>query len=397
MPPNNLPEPGEFTRIFKRMHQSPQSGADAESEKKIGEISGIFPAADAAADAAPEQGVAAAPPAAPQPAPSARTPASTPNPPAPEPSEPGEFTQYFVKGLPAKPPQSGNAAPPPTRSVPLGVQRPSTPVPPPRNLATDSSSGTFTERFAPKREAPMHRPDDFGLQNPRMGRAPDLSKPAASDENSAFNLRPPLSKQDAPSEYTKMFGDGSLPPPPKQSAVTPPPPTPMMADSPNHSFPGGGEATMREVPVRPSTPQGPSEYTVISGGRPSVPAGDAAASEAAASRGESAAATRKMNLPKINFNVANPTLPIPGAGGHLPGASANASMAGANVSTPLGGASLNAPRIPPLNAAAGIAAAGAAGAKAPKMSDHTKLILFFGALAILAVILVVVLVATQKS
>lgn len=391
MPPNNLPEPGEFTRIFKRTHQSPQSGQDAEGEKRIGEVSGIFPAASGSADESPAQAEAAVPPPFAAPPQQSRPPATPQTAQASSSTgEPGEFTQYFAKGLPVKPAQTSNPPAAPQRSAPSGVQRPSTPVPPPqpRNLVTDNS-GTFTERFAPKRESPFHRPDDAGPYTPRMGPPPDLSRPTASEENSGFNQRPPLSRRDAPSEFTQLFGSGSLPPPPRQSAVTPPPAPPMMSDSPN-AFSNAGERTLRDIPVTASAPPGPSEFTMVSGRRTAMPTsgGDAAATPG------NTPASNKMPLPGLNVNLANPTLPLHGGGGAFPGASAHASLQGANVSTPLGNASLHAPNLPPLSAAS---AAAAAGAKAPKVGDQTKLILFFGILAILAVILVVVLVAMQKN
>jgi hypothetical protein len=233
------------------------------------------------------------------------------------------------------------------------------------------------------------------MQNPRLGPPPDLSRRSSFDEKSPLDVKSP-EKKNAPGEYTALFGHGALPPEPRQSTVTPPPPAPLMSDSPNPFLSQGGlDRTMREIPVTPQPPQGPSEFTVIAEGRQQAP-GAAPTGSSPAGEPNSAAGARKMPVPvNVSINPVNPLSSLPTAGAHLPGASAQASMSGANVSSAFGSANVSAPPIPPLNPAAAIGAA--AGATKPKLSDQTKLILFFGILAILAVILVVFVVATQKS
>jgi hypothetical protein len=384
--PQNLPEPGEFTKIFKRTHPTAQQGG--KDLERTGEASGIFPAADATEDKRePEANMLPL---------TLSTPAAAPgvaeeSPKPPSSAEPGEFTQYFIGGLPAKPP-SGNS--PPAR-VPTGVQRPNSTPPQPRNLVTDNS-GSFTERFS-RDSLPPRRSPEFGGRNQQMGPPPDLGRRPSAEP---FDVKPP-SERDAPSEYTALFGRGDLPPAPRQAAVKPAPAAPMMNDSPN-ALAGGSmpERTVPNIPTAAATPQGPSEFTVISKGRQPPPGDGSTVPEAAGV--DSAAATRKMPLPvNVNINPINPMSALPhvggGGGAHLPGISANASLHGANVSTPLGQASAHGPQIPqvpPINLAAGAAAAGGS---TSKLSDQTKLILFFGVLAILAVILVVILVAKQKT
>jgi hypothetical protein len=377
---NKLPEPGEFTRMFKRQHLNAQGGG-SEAEKGAADISGVFPAAEL-----PSAEPAAQPEMPPLPPP--------PRTPAPriaggsELPEPGEFTQYFTGGLPSKSAQSGNSG---IQRGPVGVQRPNTPVPP-RNLTSDSSTGSFTERFAPRSDIPVQKTDEFGVHNPRMGPAPDLSRRSPSEEGGHFDFKPmaPPLKQDAPGEYTALFGAGSVPPPPRQSVVAQPPAGPMMNDSPNSSSAGGGvpERTLRDVPVAAATPR-PSEYTMAAGGRPGAPPAASAPPEAAGNN--STTGTKKMPI-NVNLPPVNPMAAIQGASGglHGPAASAGASMTGAHATTPIGSASVHAPTMPPLKVPSGAVAV-------PRLSDQTKLILFFGVLAILAVVLIVVLVATQKS
>jgi hypothetical protein len=96
----------------------------------------------------------------------------------------------------------------------------------------------------------------------------------------------------------------------------------------------------------------------------------------------------------INISPINPMAALPHIGGgmNVPGASANASLHGANVNTALGSASVQGPHIPhlkPLNVSAAAVPSG--------MSDNTKLILFFGVLAILAVVLIVAVAVMQKT
>ncbi len=385
MPQDKLPEPGEFTRIFKRQHLGAQGAADA--EKKASEISGIFPAADVPpVQAEPQMAnlqsravLGSSTPEIAEP-PRSALPAVT--------GEPGEFTQYFMGGLPAKPPSTNLNA---TQRVPPGVQRPNSPIISSRNLNGDgSNSGSFTGRFAPRREAPTPRGEkggDSALRNPWAAPSPELNKPwQARDEAAHFDSKPPLMPtpppKDEPGEYTAIFGHGNVPPPPRQSAVTPPPLAPIMSDSPS-------ARTFPDVPVTPQPPKGPSEFTVVSKGRPGNPGSDSISPEAS-----SAAGTPKMPV-GVNFTPPNIQSMIPGTGGspHMPSGSAAASPSGANVSSPAGGASVHAPTITPM----GVPQIKAPAGGASRFSDQTKLILFFGALAILAVILVVVLAAIQKN
>jgi len=372
MPQDKLPEPGEFTRIFKRQRLGAHGGA--EPEKQPGEASGIQ--AEAAADAEPDAASHAFPP-----------PAAPPHP-VPlgghteqKSGEPGEFTQYFMGGLPSKVTPSG--APTNAHRTPTGVQRPNTPVPPPRTLNGDSSSGNFTERFAPPRQnAPVLKTEQYGVYNPQMGPAPDLSKSSLPDHGGSFDFSKPASQKEQPGEYTSLFGRGDVPPPPRQSAVSPSPAAPMMSDSPN-SF---SARPLRDV--APEAPKGPSEFTVIAQGRqaPQATGGPALDSPSVT---KSAAGTKRLPV-NINVNPINPMAALPvGTGGmglHMPHASGNIATSGANISTPIGSAGLHAPPVPQLNVSA-------AGAGASKLSDHAKLIIFFGVLAILAIILVVVVVA----
>lgn len=239
-------------------------------------------------------------------------------------------------------------------------------------------------------------PDEYGVHNPRIGPAPDLSK-RPSEDSGLFDFKPTQTpgQKDSRGEYTKLFGNGELPPVPRPSAVAPPPAAPIMTDSPILGSGTISARTMRDVPVMDPAQRGPSEFTTISKGRqqgPEATGGDAAASEAGAANNPPAA-TKKMPGMPVNINV-SPVNPLAGLGGgslHVPGVpSANASLSGAGISTPLGAAHLQAPTMPPVNLPA-------AGAAATGMSDNTKLILFFGILSILAVILVVVVVAMQKN
>jgi len=393
MPQDKLPEPGEFTRIFKRQYLGAQNAADA--EKKAGEISGIFPATGAPPSSPEPQLHSPNPPSPPSaPPPAAASPA-----PGPGSSEPGEFTQYFMGGLPAKPAVGG---PNSTQRVPPGVQRPNSPITTTRNLNSDNSVGSFTDRFTSRSDAPaprVEKSDDSALRNPWATQGPDLNKRLSSGHDEAEHLdfrplSPAPAQRDEPGAYEQRFGVGNQPPAPWPSAVTPPPPAPIMTDSPNRP-PGDSwsSRTLQDVRATPSpAPKGPSEFTVVSSGRPGAPRPEGAPPEVPAS------GTRKM---PIGVNVTPPNLQsmIPGAGGgnlHVPGmsgASASASLSGANVSTPFGGASMHAPTLPPM----GLPQIKAPGAGTPRFSEQTKLILFFGVLAIAAVILVVVLLAIQKN
>jgi hypothetical protein len=308
MPADKFPEPGEFTRAFKRTHSGAADGADA-------------------AEPGAEQ------------------------PPAAAASEPGEFTQFFKGGLP-QPSAKGSAGALPRK--PYAVQRPNSAVPL-RTLAADNS-GAFTEHFgnapgeAAHREAPP-KAEDFGVHNPRLGPAPDLSKQAAAADGGLFALkasvpRPMPSSQSEPGEYTKLFGKDAMPPSPQQSAVGQAPPASIMGDSPRS---GSGERSAPTLPVVPS----------------------AASAEAPAS---GAGAARTLQLP-VNVMPLNP-LPAMGAAAHM--------------NTPIGPANLHAPALPPVKAPASLPGISS-------LSEQAKLILFFAALAILSVILVVALVVTQKS
>jgi hypothetical protein len=214
-------------------------------------------------------------------------------------------------------------------------------MPPPRSLPADSS-GNFTERFAVRSDGLPRKSDEFGMQNPRLGPPPDLSRRSSFDEKGPLDVKSP-----------------------------------------------------EEIPA-PQPPQGPSEFTVIAEGRQQASGAAPTTGSSPAGEANSAAGTRKIPVPvNVSINPVNPLSSLPTAGAHLPGASAQASMSGANVNSAFGNANVSAPPIPALNPAAAVGAA--AGATKPKLSDQTKLILFFGILAILAVILVVFVVATQKS
>lgn len=364
MPQNSLPEPGEFTRIFKRQHAAAQNASEA--DKKASEITARFPAAPA--ESAVDAHNTPQPPAL-VPPPVQGTPTAATNS-----SEPGEFTRYFMGGLPVKTSGAGTAA----HRTPVGVQRPNSPIAPPKSLVNDKSV-SFSERFSPKSETPVQPQEEFGAHNPRLGAAPDLSRGSMRDDTDPFGFHQPLptpSKREMPGEFTSLFGGGEMPPAPRHFAVAPPPAQPMMSDSPNVPW------------AAPPTAKGPSEFTVIANGRQPAPAvgGGAGASDAQSS-------ARKLPI-NVNMSPINPLGSLAGGGGvHLPGASASASMAGAHLNTPIGGVNVQAPTMPPLRVdpTAVAAAAGKTG------GDYTKLILFFGVLAVLAVILVVAVVATQKN
>jgi hypothetical protein len=353
MPPDKLPEPGEFTKIFKRQHAGAAGGADAEVKANGG--SGASKAEE------PEAGQ----PLGPAFSQNGVQPAAA--------NEPGEFTRFFEGGLPQQPAKGGAGAP---QRVPAAVQRPSSPVSL-RALAGDNS-GTFTERFgnapgeaAHKEAAP--KVEDYGVHNPRIGPAPDLSKQAAAEDGGLFDFKASVprampSSQSEPGEYTKLFGKEAKPPLARQSAVGQAPPVPMMGDSPGF---GSGESSARSLPVVPSAPmqKGPSEFTMVAGGRQGAPAVSGSAEAAASGAG----AARKVSL-NVNVTPLNPL----------------AAMGGAHMNTPAGPANLHAPTLPPLKAPSSLPGLGG-------LSEQAKLILFFAVLAILSVILVVALVVTQKS
>ena len=365
---NKLPEPGEFTRIFKRQHLGGQSGTDA--DKKVGETSGVFPATPPRTS---EQ-------AATQPA------MTAPSVAAPSSGEPGEFTKYFTGGAGAKSTGGPTGGAPKSYS---GVQRPGSPLPT-RNPMNDSS-GNFTDRFVtPKAEDPSQ----FGGNASQMGPAPDLSD-RSGDESGSFDFghKSLPSKKDGPGEYTALFGSGNVPPPPRPAAVAQAPLAPIMSDSPNSfSSPSAPARTLRDIPAATPPQRGPSEFTVVSSGRQQsgAPGSGDSVSEAPANSGGGGIKRMPLNINVSPLSV-NPMAGMPGFGGggmHMP--AAHASMSGASVNTPLGSAHVQAPMMPPLSVPA-------AGGATSKMSDQTKLILFFGILAILAVVLIVVVVASQKN
>jgi hypothetical protein len=397
MPEKELPEPGEFTRAFKLQYSGLHTGKGG--DKKPIEppgVSGLF-------QAAPSPSPASQPPASAVPVDAATqtdlhvpppqtlsgpagSPAASPVPPTR--SEPGEFTQFFKGGLPGKSTPGGAGGG--QRST-YGVQRPNTPITP-RNPVADNGFDNFNAPSG-RPDAPAHRPeaDQYGMNRPKMGGAPDLSKQPAAEEGRAFDFKnlPSPSKKDTPGEYTALFGKAPIPPAPRQSAIAPPPVAPMIADS-HDSLQGA----VRDVPPPADpAPRGPSEFTIMSKGRPqATEAGGDATPEPAPAGAKADAKKLPVN---INVTPINPLAALPHIGGgmQVPGASAHASLHGANVNTALGSASIQGPHMPhlqPLNVSA------AAGAAPKGMSDNTKLILFFGVLAILAVILIVVVVAAQK-
>lgn len=385
MPQDKLPEPGEFTRMFKRQHLgSPANAEDAGKGDNAVDATekGIVPpglSADSTASGPPRSSA----------------PSGSPNPPAGVPAnEPGEFTQYFLGGV-AK--NAAKPSPPPSPRTFSGVQRPNSPLPP-RSLANDTSSGSFTERFSPPVTPPpnLAKTEEYGVHNPRVGPVPDLTgRPAQENRGGPFDFRPevpqPLpSKESSSSEYTALFGRGNTPPASRQSAIAPTPSAPLMSDSPNSSrnaAPPSFSRPQADVPPVPEAPRGPSEYTIVSGGRqsPTSPAVGTPPADAA----PSVSAARKLPV-QANINPVNPLGSLASGGGmpHLSAGSANVSAAGANVSSPFGSASLHAPPIPPLAMPA---------AKMPALNEQTKLILFFAVLAILAVVLVVFVIVTQKN
>jgi len=359
MPPDKLPEPGEFTRIFKRQHFGPQSGADL--DQSLNDRSSTSEPADSAVG----------PPPGPQPV-------TQPNPLPVAPSiEPGEFTRYFTGGLP---PQAAKTGPGTTQRIPSSVQRPNSPVP--LRSLTGEGSGSFAQHFgngpasaAPPAPSPIT--EEFGFHNPRLGPAPDLSKRPSAEENSPFNFAPKIpqplpSSQEGPGEYTKLFGKGNTPPPPRPSAVAPSPLAPMMGDSPRS---GGIVPIADSVLPAPaaSTRQGPSEFDVAVNGRQAPPD----VSSASAASGGSAAPKLPSNM---NVSAANPLAAFGGGAGMAP-------LASANLQAP----HLQPPHLPQM------AAPAVKGIGLSKLSDQTKLILFFALLAIASVILVVAVFATQKS
>ena len=257
-PPSAPPEPsapqvqaGEFTRMFQTgpgREDKPQPFAQpfqhpviatpppAEVPKPVeppkkgpSEFTRMFMAANPAEQ---PRSAPAPPPAAPLPGPSK--------------SGPGEFTRFFTDGLPPAAPKPSSAPSPPqpqpqtpwSPSVPdrpsdpdfsrtqqmtrTGVQRPSTP--PPSAPRQSPDAGEFTRLFstspgsssAPPTPAPASNTSEFGLGNPRLGNAPDLSKPK-EELPDIFNLKPeapmPMpTKSQEQGEYTRLFGKGELPP-----------------------------------------------------------------------------------------------------------------------------------------------------------------------------------------
>ena len=172
-------------------------------------------------------------------------------------------------------------------------------MPPSRNLASDSS-GSFTEKFAPRQDASLLRTEQYGVHNPQMGPAPDLSKRSLPDQRGDFDFGKPPSQKNQPGEYTSLFGHGDVPPPPRQAAVSAAPAAPMMSDSPN-SFAG---RPARDAAPAPDLPKGPSEFTEIARGR-QAPASLANTAAEPPSVANSSAGTRKMPL-NMNLNPANP-------------------------------------------------------------------------------------------
>jgi hypothetical protein len=377
MPQDPLPEPGEFTRIFKRRHLAAQ-GADAQAEASSLEGSNVQQP-----EMPPPQAAAAQPP---------KQPMATG-------AESGEFTRYFAGGLPPHAPKGGGASP----RMPAGVQRPNTPVPP-RTLAGDNNSN-FTARFREVPAAPQVKADEHAVHNPPIGPAPDLGKPPLTEDNGPFDFKPkvpqPLpSRQDEPSEYTALFGRGDRPPSPNQSAVAQAPLAPMMSDSARAEA-----ATSLDAPTRldmpgPSAEAGPSEFTMIANGRPAAPENAVAEGSSLGTTGRNSTAA----IGKLPFNVNVSPLHAPslGGGGTMPslGMSGSAGMSGANAATPLGSVSAQAPHIqaPHLQAPHVSTVKVPDGGKGLSgLSGRTKLILFFALLATLAVVLVVALAITQKN
>jgi hypothetical protein len=386
MPDKELPEPGEFTRAFKAQYSGLHTGKDADKKKPVetSGASGFFPA-EAASPSPIDPAAQKDLPVSPLP-PTFRGPAasSAATPVPPSQAEPGEFTQFFKGGLPGKSAPGGLGGG--QRST-YGVQRPNTPMTP-RNPAGDNG---FNFNDAGRPEGATHKPvpDQYGMNRPRLGDAPDLSKDPAVEQGRAFDFKslPTPSKQDkTPGEYSALFGKAPIPPAPRQSAMGLPPLAPMMPDS-RDSLQGAA----RDVPPAEPPPRGPSEFTVIEKGR--SPAGGAGGAVAPESAPAAASADGKKLPVNINVTPINPLAALPHVGGGMSagGVSAYASLHGANVSTPLGMASVPGLHVPPLNASA------APGAAPKGMADNTKLIIFFGVLAILAVILMVVVVAMQKN
>ncbi len=375
MPQDKLPEPGEFTRIFKRQHFGPQSGGD---EASVSDASGLSKPVEAGV--APVSGQLAAEPSSLPPAPS---------------NEPGEFTRYFTGGLP---PQAAKTGPGTTQRTPSSVQRPNTPVA--FKPSAGEGSGSFPQRFGngpASADPPPPSPitEEFGFHNPRLGSEPDLSKRPSAEENSPFNFTPRIppalpSSQDGPGEYTKLFGKGNTPPPPRASAVAPAPLAPMMGDSPRTA----GSVPMAEsilpAPSAASTRQGPSEFTVAVNGRQAPP------DVSSASTASGGAAPRKLPS-NLNVSAANPLAALAGGAG-MPSLASSGSigMSGAHASTPMGSANLQAPHLQTPHLPQ-MAAPAVKGIGLSKLSDQTKLILFFALLAIASVILVVAVFASQKS
>jgi len=332
MSQEKLPEPGEFTRAFKREQVRPPNSANPTAPEPAG---------------APEQASSAA-------------------------SEPGEFTRYFTPGLPKK----ANVPTTPIPREPSGVQRPNTPY---RPTISDASSNSFTERFGPSAvppPSPALKPTQYGVQNPRLGPAPDLSEPA-SVPPSPFDYRPTApavqpSKEQGVSEYDRLFGQGATPPPPKQSTVA-------QSPQPSPLYRGANDSQLSGAPLREPSHKVPTEFTQVAQGR--------TAFESSAAATASAPSTSSSSASAMPFRPSIPSL----------------SPASASVNTPMGSANLSGPslhappvpQVPPMQAPAvpQLAAAAPAGALSPQI----KLTIFFAILAILAVILVVALAATQKS
>jgi hypothetical protein len=156
MPQDKLPEPGEFTRLFKRQQMKAQNP----NGPLEGEAPAAAPALPLTSDSTPPT------------------------------SDPGEFTKYLSGSLPAK------------RS-PAGVQRPNTPVP--RPVPSDSS-GTFGNGPA----AQVKSGDgEYGINNPLYGAAPDLGRPF---DPQASVPNPPFSEKSDGGEFTRLFGRNARPP-----------------------------------------------------------------------------------------------------------------------------------------------------------------------------------------
>ena len=339
--------------MFKRQHLAGMGGGSPAKGKSANESSAVHKAEENRSIAA--DGLANSQPASPG-------------------DQPGEFTRYFTGGLPTQSPR--NISPTPQRP-PSGVQRPNTPVPP-GTLTGENGSDSFAAHFGNAPAAAQHKTEEYGIHNPCMGPALDLSKQATADGSGTFDFKPriprttPL-KDESPSEYTALFDEGNVPPTPRQVAPAPLPTSPMMRDSPG--------ASSRAV----EAPQVPSELTVISNGRPPV------AAESAPSGDRVNSSTAKVPV-SVQIQSLNTSGSLGNCGClHSIGTSASVGMQGPHVTTPLGAVNVQGPRlVAPTNAlpnAKGLA----------RLTDRTKLFRFFDLLSIISIVFAFSIVSTQKN